>query len=264
PQQFVENITAQISIKYGLLPSSPPLAVSQYGRYLDTVLKEAAARNPGTKIIVLVDALNEASDAQLPVEANRLFLPPALPNGVYVIATSRPAANYKLVVSPLRPIELKDDSRENRRDILEYISRFVARHRERMSVALSEWGITEEKFEEILAERSQGNFMYLKYVLIDIRDGRLTKETIGDVFWLPIGITEYYHWHWRWAQGMDPSGFENATKPVVCTFATAKEPVSVEQVVRWTHDRWPDLSGDKIIGVVAAWRPFLDEYRPVR
>jgi hypothetical protein len=259
-RQFVENITSQLIVQYGLSPSQPPADVGLYGEYLDTVLREATAHRPDESIVILVDALDEATDDQLPERANRLFLPSTLPERIYVVATSRPLESYRLQVSTLRTIKIHDEGQDNLRDARAYVQRFVEAFRPEMEPVIRRWMVPEPEFVSALIEQSQGNFMYLKHLLPDLKDGRVNKDTIGDIHALPRGLVEYYGAHWRQAKACDPSRFERVTKPAICMFATAKEPVTVEQVVRWTHARWPELGIGEIRDVVADWREFLDEY----
>jgi hypothetical protein len=262
PRQFVENICGQLIVKYGLEPTPSPAAPADLGGYLSATLDAAAAARGDEPVVLLVDAVDEATDDGLPAGANRLFLPRDLPPGVFIVLTSRPLADYRLVVERLRLVPLREDSEDNQRDVEDYIRGFVARHEDAMVAAIADWDVAEDEFVRTLQQRSEGNFMYLKHVLPDLRDRRLDKQSIGDVYSLPAGIREYYRWHWRRTRDSDPAGFESVTKPVICAFATAKEPVTVKEVVRWTRTRWPALDPARILAVVAYWRPFLDEVRP--
>lgn len=262
PRQFVENVCGQLIVKYQLAPTPAPAALAECGAYFADVLAQASAARAGEPVVLLVDAIDEAVDDGLPPGANRLCLPRDLPAGVFVVLTSRPQAGYRLVVEALTPIALREDDDDNRRDVDEYIGAFIARHESAMVAIIQGWGVTEEEFQATLRERSEGNFMYLRHVLPDIRDGRLDRNSIADVYSLPLGISEYYRWHWSQTRDRDPSTFDSLTRPVICAFAAAKEPVSVSQVVRWTRSRWPGLEPGAILGVVADWRQFLDEERP--
>jgi S1-C subfamily serine protease len=261
PRQFVDDITAQLGDKYGLVPSDPPADVSKSGVYLAQVLREAAKKRGDARIVILVDALDEASDEQLPAGANRLFLPRELPEGVFVVATSRPLVSYRLVVNTLERIPLDENGEENLKDVRQFVLEFLARHEARMKQAVSAWGTSEGDFADAIVKRSAGNFMYVKHVLRDIRDGLIDHQTIDSVWELPAGLVEYYSLHWEGAKRKDPERFERITRPVVCMLATAKRPVTKELVVQWTHARWPQIRIEDIRAVVDDWRPFLDEVR---
>ena len=84
PRQFLENVCAQLIIRYDLdHPTLPPQAGEDSG-FLSQLLTEAADRarqNGELPVVVVVDALDEAEDTGLAPSANRLYLPRALPAG---------------------------------------------------------------------------------------------------------------------------------------------------------------------------------------
>jgi hypothetical protein len=263
PKQFIDNITAQLTLRYGLPPVDPPKQIGEYATYLTSILSAAAGQRGDQPVVIVVDALDEATDEddQLPPGSNRLLLPPTLPDGVHFFLTSRPAMSYRLQVGRLQRIELRDDSAENRDDARAYVEQFIETNAEAMADRIAQWKVPQNEFIATVVERSEGNFMYLKHVLPDIRDGRLDATTITNIYDLPVGLSEYYAAHWQRSRERDGKYFENVTRPVVCMFATVREPVTVEQVARWTHQHWPELRIADILSVIAGWREFLDEYK---
>jgi len=122
-----------------------------------------------------------------------------------------------------------------------------------MAARISEWGITTEAFVSAMAEKSQGNFMYLVCVLRDIREGKLTAANINNIHQLPQGLRGYYQRHWRLMRTQDEDRFDKYYEPVVCYLATAREPVNMEQLVEWTK-----LPPRRIKDVINEWREFLN------
>ena len=102
--------------------------------------------------------------------------------------------------------------------------------------------------------------MYLVHVLRDIREGRLTSDTIDDIHKLPKGLKSYYQRHWRTMKGQDPDRFEKLYEPILCTLAVVREPVTVAQLKEWV-DRITGVSLDpkRIKDVLREWREFLDK-----
>jgi hypothetical protein len=79
-----------------------------------------------------------------------------------------------------------------------------------------------------IATLSEGNFMYLVYVLRDIVRGRLTKDTVGAIDALPRGLKRYYLRHWWDMKAADPDRFTTYQRPVLCFLAISRELVTVD------------------------------------
>jgi hypothetical protein len=254
PHDFLDNTCAQLIVRYHLDHALIPPQATQDSGFLSQLLQEATAKEPAQPIVVLVDALDEADDLGLTPGANRLYLPATLPAGVFLIVTMREAHDIRLVIDQRRDIFLRDDDPRNLDDVYRYIRHVITAHHVEMAAQIAAWGVAEEEFVTILAQKSQGNFMYLVYVLGDIRIGRMTKATIDDIRKLPEGLRAYYQRHWRLMKAHDSERFETYYEPVVCMLATVREPVTIRQLVEWTK-----LSPLRIKEVLAAWREFLNE-----
>ena len=112
---------------------------------------------------------------------------------------------------------------------------------------------TTRTFTKTLAEKSDGNFMYLYHVLPAIggEDGKLKKFTLDE---LPQGLWAYYREHWKQMQQDDREVFRRLYEPVVCAFAAADDVVSVELIAKWTELEIADVET-----VVREWLEFLRE-----
>ena len=252
-RQFLENVCAQLIVRCGLdHPTLPPRAGEDSG-FLSQLLAEAADRSDGP-VVVVVDALDEVDDTGLPAGVNRLFLPRVLPPGVFFVVTTREQADYRLDVDNEAVIWIRDGDPDNRRDVGRYIEAFLAQHTDVMASRLAEWGVGAETFVMDITRLSEGNFMYLVHVLPDIARGRLTRANGGTLDVLPHGLMSYYHRHWRDMKDADPGRFAAAQRPVLCFLAISREPVSVPQLVEWTH-----LEPGEVLAVVREWREFLNE-----
>jgi hypothetical protein len=94
PKHFLTNVCAQLILRYQLPYDSLPDDAHENGLFLNRVLQEASEkRKKDEPLVLVIDALDEAERAG---SANLLFLPPTLPDGVYVVATTRPGDEYRL------------------------------------------------------------------------------------------------------------------------------------------------------------------------
>jgi hypothetical protein len=215
--------------------------------------------------VIIVDALDEADDTGLTPGANRLFLPPSLPPGVFFVITTREESDYGLFVSSRRDILLADQDSQNLSDVRSYIRAFMERNAERMRPRLEGWRVSVDELVELLTARSGGNFMYLVHVLRDLASGQ-HDGFIDRLEALPQGLKDYYRRHWKEMRSADEEHFRRYQQPVVCLLATVREPVSLPQLVEWTrqvwrHQGWDTAACDPLAvrGVLDAWREFLTE-----
>ena len=168
---------------------------------LPTLLARVAGKlTLGERLVIAVDALDEVE--QEPGE-NLLHLPTTLPNCVYFLLTRRPyhLGKKRLSVSPGVPVkefDLRDDQyvNFNQNDIKEYITFAIDAdydYKDRLRNWIKTRSITDASFIEKVAEKSENNFMYLRYVLPAIAKGDYNNL---DLKQLPDGLQEYYQNHW--------------------------------------------------------------------
>jgi hypothetical protein len=161
--------------------------------------------------VLAIDALDESDRLGLAPAVNSLFLPFSLPQGVYVIVTTRPLDDLRLHVAQQQMLDLETDSEGNLQDITTYLTARV--EREAMQARLSTWGVTAEQFVAALRKKSQGNFMYLYYVLPAIEEGRFTQGGLDE---LPEGLMAYYRRHWRQMREGNEDQFDTICEPIAC------------------------------------------------
>jgi hypothetical protein len=248
-------------VRYGLDHSALPPEATHGGGFLSRLLSEAADEPENLPLVVGVDALDEAEDAGLASGANRLFLPPSLPAGVYFVVSTRehvPAAGH--LPARRRPAEPRGRSQLHRNQI--------DAKQEVMKPRIEQWEVPQDEFVDVLTAKSAGNFMYLVHVLRDIAAGVLTTEDVDDIQKLPHGLRDYYQRHWNAMRSADQEQFRRYQRPVVCLLATVREPVAVPQLLEWTSQFWQRQGWDPaaldpiaVADVLKAWREFLDEDR---
>ena len=251
-EEFLGNICSQLIIRYGLDYESLPRYATLNGSFLMQILEEVARLSVGDPILILVDALDEASDRGVSASANCLFLPRTLPDHVYFIVTARPIDQLRLVVDRLESIPIADQDPQNLADARTFIQRFIDANTEVMSQRIREWGMPADEFAQTMVDKSDGNFMYLKLVLQDILKGKLTSSNLDNIQTLPQGLNQYYESHWR-LMGQDEERFENFAVPVIGCLAVVKNTIGVNDLAKWTG-----ISLFQVSQVISEWRQFLE------
>ncbi|NJL89230.1 MAG: ATP-binding protein [Coleofasciculaceae cyanobacterium SM2_1_6] len=241
--QFLENICTQLIQAYGLKYPKLPENTTRDGNVLAKLLGEASQNLPrGQKIIIVVDALDEVDLSTQTENSNVLYLPDALPENVYFILSKRPQA----LPMPLSDYQVNFDlmqyPAESAADARHYVERRL-QHSPQIQQWVTARSSTQEEFLRELVGRSANNFMYLRYVLNDIRDGLYRSETLDS---LPRGLQRYYQKHWQ-LMGMndDPDLDKIHT---IYVLSEVREPVSrrllvkltgvAEPVLRKTLEKW--------------------------
>ena len=186
-ERFLRNVCAQLILRFNLPHSRLPEDATSDSSFLVSLLVRAAEQE---RIVVAVDAIDEA--VQDGNGQNRLFLPPALPPGVFFIVTMRDPDDIDLYVDEPRELPLLENNVENQADVEEYITAFLDRHHRAMTERLADLRLSERELTSSLVARSEGNFMYLRHVLRDIRYGMLGTVGVDEIGELPRGLRAYY------------------------------------------------------------------------
>jgi nucleoside phosphorylase len=251
-KDFLSNICAQI-ITYYHLPYSEIPESSIHDSGLFSRLLAEAVQKIEDKLVILIDAIDEAEISNLLPDANSLLLPSSLPERVVIVLTSRLKDNYRLVVDHQVHIEIDDESEENMADAEMYIRNFVERHQQKISPVIEYWKKDKNAFIQILRRKSQGNFMYLVHVLRDILVGKLGPNEVDDIKNLPEGLKAYYQRHWNVMTKKGGSLFIDKYTPVICFLATARAPVTVNQISEWAK-----LDNITVKVIINEWHEYLN------
>lgn len=250
-EMFLRSICAQLIARYNLgYEQVPPEAVQDagfLGKLLDAVSERLGTDN---KAVLVVDALDEVDNLGMPAGANTLFLPVTLPQGVYIIATTRKVPLSLRIDSPHQTLDIEQDSAGNIADVRLYVEQALTRPGVR-AYAVAQ-GIDDTRFVDLLLTKSQGNFMYLHYVLPELERGAYRDTELKD---LPNGLRNYYDDHWRRMRGQDETSWFTYKLPIVMALTVVKEPVSINLLA--------DFSGvddrRRIRSVLQDWQAFLHE-----
>jgi hypothetical protein len=193
PELFLRSVRQQMINRYQLKNAEQD--------NLSTLLAKVSQQlATGDRLILLVDALDEVE--QQP-GSNLLDLPKNLPDQVYFFLTRRPyiLRNKQLFVDPGIPMQELDLTEEkycqlSREDIKSYIHLFInsdSEHQETLNQWIHHQDVTVEQFVEQVANKSENNFMYIRYLLPAIANGNYNDLELKN---LPQGLQEYYQIHW--------------------------------------------------------------------
>jgi hypothetical protein len=249
PDQFLQSVCAQL-IAFARLPhSSLPARAGLDAGFFVTLLAEAARRNPGKRLLLVVDAVDESDPADAGT-ANPLCLPPRLPDGSYILVTTRDTDRRLRFESPSRTVYLEPRSANHQEDVRQFLRQRI--EHANIKAYIRTHKLTAASLIDLLLERSQGNFMYLRYVLPEIEQGRYSDRDWRE---LPDGLANYYESHWMLLRDADRRTWYDCKLPILRTLATAPEPVSIELL----HQRLPAIAPEILLDVLSRdWRQFLE------
>ncbi len=245
--QFRRNLAAQVIARYRLDYLDLPADVEQDNNFLKQIMAEAAVSAGESPVVLVVDALDEVSD-EASGRANPLSLPRSLPANVFILVTTRRTDSVlEIDVEHSQVLELEAGSAGNLQDIRAYIDAYA--RRPAMQKRLAAWRVDRDTFVEKLQVKSEGNFMYVRYVLPAIAAGKFTHGTVDE---LPRGLRRYYKRHWETMRGQDREAFVRVNQKVIAVLATAYQPVSIQFVARVTR-----LEPAEVQWTIDQWREFL-------
>ena len=164
--------------------------------FLQNLLKEAADRRdrtrPGEKIVLVVDALDEAGT---PAPGQNVLRPAShsASKGVYLVVSQRPVEVSLTVEAPREVvrIEAQGPGQPGRHGGVSRAGRGMARREESPGRQPDPAGRSSSPR---CSTRARGVWIYLHYVLAEIETGRRTPLTLED---LPQGLWQYYARFWN-------------------------------------------------------------------
>ena len=242
---FLANICSQLVAAYDLPHTVLPPEATRDGSFFKDLLEETVLRHPKEAIVLVVDALDEA----LPVRdgVNPLYLPLTMPRGVYVVATSRRGTHLRADCE-IEILDIKQDQADNLADIRDFIEGHLGKPGIREYTTAQD--LTDDEFIKTMVGKSQGNFMYLRYVLPEIESGAYQHQEIDT---LPEGLEGYYQDHWQRMSSRRRSEWFDYQLPVLVALTAVKEPVPLDLIESFSgvSDR------RRIRGVLSQWDAFI-------
>jgi WD40 repeat protein len=247
PEAARKSLAAQLIARWGLLDAFAPKGVlpASAGRpdWFDRLLWAAATqrdeRSPGEPIVLVVDGLDEAEADATGITGLPLGLPTTLPDGVFVVATSRFGIDRALhaVRNPSEWLEIQVEGHGNLNDMERFIwslARGSTADAQLVQV-LEGRRVDITWFQRTLAERCAGVWIYLRYVLEEIRDGTRDPREVNK---LPGDLAGYYaqqvaRWRGDPAFPTDQAFWEETGLPLLGVLAAARAPLTVRQLARF-------------------------------
>lgn len=253
PSTFLRNVCAELIAAYQLPHTELPPDAGTDSTFLSKLLGEAVAAANGRKVVVAIDALDEADSP--PPGVNPLWLPASIPQGCFIVVTSRSDHPDH----PDRPPRMKVDvaqftvpigslSKENLDDVRDYIrpradwpgiQAYRSRHH-----------LDADGFVEHITAKSEGNFMYLHHVVPAIEKGEMTDRDLAAI---PEGLDQYYEDHLELMRGSDEAAWFDLRLPVIAALAALPEPLTVDQIAALTGIS----SKPRIHEALRGWSQFL-------
>jgi serine/threonine-protein kinase len=265
PEQFLEHVSAALIVRHGLGYATLPARAGDDATFLSRILRESAQRTRGGPVWVVVDGLDEA-DPPSP-GSNPLLLPSTLPLGVYMVVTRRTGRLLTTPGTPVQRYAVRRDDPLQIADIKELIRGSVDGDSRIADVLFSsDPPVSPDDFVTRLAGASEGNFMYVSYVLADLAE-RGPETPPLDLFDLPPGLEGYYDQFWDWISSSLRQGWaewEGLYQPVVERLAVAREAVTAD----WLATQIGRSPNEVRVRVLEPWARVLsrgrrDEWRLV-
>ena len=255
----LKHLCASLIIRFQLPYHDLPDRAGETPDFLNNLLKQAAKQTrisvqQHKPLCIVIDACDEfdISDPRRPI----LPLPLQLPPNVFIVLTYRPGTkpfSSAAVAVQEYTIEASNDQQ------LAAIESFLYKRATdpQVSQALKRMTppVCTDDFIALLKTASEGNFMYLKYVIADT----IEQSEIGNflnIHTFPKGLQAYYEQLWTQMQVVaNESGreyWERVYRPVIILLVTAGEPVDIQ----WLADH-TGREPDEIRLALRRWQRFL-------
>ncbi|MEG5061680.1 ATP-binding protein [Microcoleus sp. A2-C5] len=247
PEQFLENVCTQLIQVFKLDYPRLPENATRDGIFFSRLLREVSAKLNGKKLIFVVDALDEVDLSLQSSGSNVLYLPDSLPKNVYFLVSKRPEslsmpANHQV-------FDLMQFCAESLEDIKDNIEKRTSN-----SSSIQDWinrqNLSREQFVAVVAQKSQNNFMYLRYVLNDIDSGKYSDVSLQD---LPRELEGYYEKHWaRMEMAVRDKELRRRKLKVIYLLTKTRKPVACDILADFAEEDALDVQE-----VLKDWEQFL-------
>ena len=210
------------------------------------------ARQAGRPLVLVVDGLDDlpARPGEMP-----LGLPAAPPAGAYLLVSRRPGDQLLPTGGPRLNLAVQaaadpdQPPGQNEQDMLEYLRAAAARPP--LSGLIAAAGLSAGAFTGLLAARCAGVWIYLTYVLAEMRAGH---RPVADLSTLPDNLWQYYGSTFQRSRDTDPGQWDTVLLPLLATLGACSEPETFGRLCALAgvpaQDRWR-------VVLDGPWRPFL-------
>jgi len=265
PEQFLEHVSAALIVRHGLDYATLPARAGDDATFLSRILRESVRRTGSGPVWVMVDGLDEADPPSS--GSNPLLLPATLPSGVFIVVTRRTGRMRTKPGTPVQPYTVRRDDPLQSADIDEFVRVRVAGDTRIAEVLASgDPPVSPDDLVARLVGASEGNFMYVSYVLADLAE-RGPEAPPLDLTSLPPGLEGYYDQFWdriSSSQAQNWAEWESLYQPVAERLAVAREAVTAD----WLAAQIGRSSNEVRVRVLEPWARVLsrgrqDEWRLV-
>jgi len=243
PEAARKSLAAQLIARWemgeeaapgGVLPASSA-SPDWFSRLLETAARWRDQRAPSEPIVLVIDGLDEAD--RVPEDRGLPFgLPVSLPDGVFVVATSRFGVDFALhaIRNPADWLQIEVEGADNLADMRQFLED-VTRAEDgdtRLNEVLRDYGVDLAWFQSTVEEACAGVWIYMRYVLDEIRDGIRDPRRVGE---LPGDLAAYYaeqirHWRGDPHDEANQRRWEQVRLPLLGVLAAARAPLTVAQL----------------------------------
>lgn len=266
PEAFLKNVCAQLIGAYRLPYEDLPERAGYDNNFLTELLERSVSVSRDGKVVVVIDALDEAETRGQMPGTNPLYLPRMLPDGcVFVVTARSDAQGCRPLLDPACPradVTIDEHGQANMDDIREFIR--VRAAWPGIEGYMRAHGFDADQFIGHMALKSEGNFMYLHYVLPQIVAGGYLADR--DIAHLPAGLNEYYADQLERMKGTDDEAWLSWKLRVITVLANALGPLTVQEIA----DEANVGQRARVTAILREWLQFLDDApatrdgRPVR
>jgi hypothetical protein len=227
--EAVRNLAAQLIAAWNLVELAPQGMLphgSDRPIWLRHVLTAVAGRrkeiNPAKPVVIVVDGLDEAQRA---ADEMPLGLPSTLPEGIFIVATTRTGTTLSALRHPYRVRLLNAHDADNRWDMDRYLA--IATSQPPLVDKLRASPIDPHDFINVLSNRCAGVWIYLQYVLSEIRYGQRRPDQVAS---LPADLESYYTQNFSLMR--DEPDWAPWYLPLLSTLCVAAEPLNEAELAK--------------------------------
>lgn len=176
------------------------------------------------KLVIVIDAIDEVKSE---IYDNVINLPAILPNGIYFILSQKFKFLHLHFDIPITKHSLQANDSKNEEDIKKYLVQIA--NEKLISRLLNEYDIDIDSFVRLLMAKSQGIWIYLCYVVHELKKRRLGIDELGK---LPVGLIGYYAEYWD--QWRNRKEWDSLVAPLLATLTAAQEYLTLDRLQYWS------------------------------
>ena len=260
PEAARKSLAAQLIAAWDLMEEWAqqgvlPVSASRpdwFSRLLEAAARKRDRQQSGEQerqpIVIVVDGMDEAEPEPGGGRGLPLGLPESLPDGVYVVATSRFGIDRALhaVRNPADWLQIEVEGADNLDDMCRFISDVTSAEGgdARLVTMLRGAGVEVGWFRANVAQACAGIWIYLRYVLDEIRDGTRDPRSVGD---LPGDLAGFYAEQverWRGAAEDEAAQrrWEQVRLPLLGVLGAARAPLTVAELAGFAAGPSPEAA----------------------